>query len=277
MRVDDGIILLAGKGTRMFPASMYCPKEFLPLIETPVMHHLVWEIIRAGVKRIHLVTSKEKLPFVKRMIDGDIKIAELKAELNPFSYKPIPDDVEIIVHIQHEPLGVGEAISIGCKSISGPFLVILGDNVLMNNSQTSIICGPSNASNASSILVEKYSKIHTPCVGVIKMPDIEISKYGVIEVEKGLLKNVIEKPMLHNAPSNLVLCGRYLFPSGSYEIIQKIRNSDNDEELSINFIKYLIDKKSISVVELNDFYMCDSGDSISWLKSQEKVLSKRIN
>jgi len=276
MEVEDAIILLAGEGSRMFPASMYCPKEFLPLVDTPLMHHLVWEIIRAGIKRIHLVTSNEKLPFVEKMILGSKNMSLLRPELNPISYNPVPENVDVLVHIQNKSLGVGDAISIGCQSISGPFLVVLGDNALIKDAPEPQDFGPSNASNASSILVNDYIQKKIPCVGVMEMPDSEIHKYGVVDVKNDLLKSIIEKPTLAMAPSNLILCGRYLFPSGSYEILQKIKQAKNNEELSINFLKYLVNTTSVSVVELNDFYLCDSGNPLSWFKSQEKILLKRI-
>ena len=59
-KVEDAIVLAGGLGTRMLPASMYMPKETMPLMDTPLLNHLIWEAAKAGVSRIHLVISPEK-------------------------------------------------------------------------------------------------------------------------------------------------------------------------------------------------------------------------
>ena len=69
--VDDAIILAGGNGTRMLPASLYMPKETMPLVDTPILNHLIWEAARAGVKRIHLVLSQRKKEILDRFIGNE--------------------------------------------------------------------------------------------------------------------------------------------------------------------------------------------------------------
>ena len=59
-KVEEAIILAGGTGTRMLPASLYIPKETMPLVDTPIINHIIWEAARAGVSRVHLVLSNRK-------------------------------------------------------------------------------------------------------------------------------------------------------------------------------------------------------------------------
>ena len=70
-KVEDAIVLAGGLGTRMLPASMYMPKETMPLVDTPLLNHLIWEAAKAGVSRIHLVISPEKFKILEKFFDGD--------------------------------------------------------------------------------------------------------------------------------------------------------------------------------------------------------------
>ena len=60
VKVTDAVILAGGRGTRMLPASLYTPKEAMPLVDIPVINHLVWEACKAGVTRVHIVLSRGK-------------------------------------------------------------------------------------------------------------------------------------------------------------------------------------------------------------------------
>jgi UTP--glucose-1-phosphate uridylyltransferase len=274
MKVEDAIIILAGNGSRMLPASMYCPKEFLPLVNIPLIHHLVWEAVSSGIKRLHFVTSDEKLPFLNKMIEGEKNLLLLRPDLHPLHHKPILPEIEVKIHIQVKPKGVGDAISLGCKSIEGPFLVLLGDNALFNNKINFDQLGPHHPSDACSILIREYYSNNTPSIGVLKKPKSELYKYGVVELENNSIKNIIEKPPKSTAPSNLIICGRYLFPDGSYEILEKLRKNNDSEFLSIDFLNHLLEKNSLSAVEFKNFELFDSGNPISWFHDQQKLFSK---
>ena len=58
--VRDAIILAGGRGTRMLPASLFVPKEMMPMVDTPILNHLIWEAAKAGVEKIHIVVSEKK-------------------------------------------------------------------------------------------------------------------------------------------------------------------------------------------------------------------------
>ena len=80
--------------------------------------------------------------------------------------------------------------------------------------------------------------------------------------------NIVEKPSVEEAPSKYVLCGRYLLPENTGDILELFPKSEFGELQSIYFLNYLIGKNGLNSVKLDDWRMYDSGDPLTWLKSQ---------
>ena len=269
--MKDAIILAGGQGTRMLPATFYCPKEFLPLVDVPLIHHLVWESINAGIERIHLVVSPDKLPFAIRLKDGDVRLREKRPDLDFSHLCPISEEEELIIHLQERSLGVGNAISIACKDLDGPFLVLLGDNAIIDEDLYSYNAGPEQSSPASRLLVKRFEETGRACVGVIEVDSSELDKFGIISQKGNTMSGVVEKPEVEHAPSNLALCGRYLFLPGSFQILKEVSEGDDVELQSIRFLNQISSDSDIEVVNLSQFVWVDAGDPISWFEAQDKL------
>ena len=122
--INDAIILAGGSGTRMLPASLFVPKETLPLVDTPIINHLIWEVAKAGVSRIHLVLSQRKREMLNEFLEsGIVHGSEVRAELPRDSLRLGLEGVKITPHVQEKPGGVADAISTAISQIDGPFLV----------------------------------------------------------------------------------------------------------------------------------------------------------
>ena len=267
--VKDAIILAGGRGTRMLPASLYAPKETMPLVDTPILNHLVWEASRAGVSRIHLVVSKRK----KKMLDDFLETRtihdeDVRKDLPRESLMLGPHGVEIIPHVQFSAGGVADAISAAIEGVSGPFLVLLGDMLLMDCHAGPMHSGPENASSASMMLVSNFEETGLPSVGVFSVDKNEVSNYGVVEISQGKVIGIEEKPPIAEAKSNSVLCGRYLFPEDTSKILDNFPLSEFGEMQSIYLLNHLIENGGLNAVNLEGMQMYDSGDPVSWLKSQ---------
>ena len=271
--INEAVILAGGLGTRMMPANFYCPKEFLPLLGVPVIHHLVWEATTAGVNVIHIVVSPEKESFAERLVSGRAEIGKIITEMGEHHFSPIPSDVSCHIHIQEKPLGVGDAISIASKGISEPFLVMLGDNAMVGLDEFNDI-GPKSGCRASNTLVQRFEETGIPCVGAIFVDSSSVSKYGIIDMEDGSFAGVVEKPELGSQPSNLALCGRYIFPGDSAKLLERVRDEDRMELQSIDFLNLLAARDGIEVVELENIKWVDAGD-IESLRESENYLYKR--
>ena len=260
--VKHAILVAGGLGTRMLPASGAVAKEMLPLFDIPAMTHLALEAVQAGVENIHIITSPKK-DFNNYLEDKSWlleKRPDIKKELlNPFS------EIAVFVHTQEVPLGLGNAISQALDDINGPFLVLLGDNLLIDSHSN---CDDFVPSNASKKLVQAYQESNIPCVGLFEVNDEEVSNYGVVDLEGDLIRRIVEKPTKENAPTNNVLCGRYLFTEDTKELLERFSVEEYGELQSIEVQKHWMNETGLRGVTLDGFQWYDSGAPLPWLKAQ---------
>ena len=258
--VEDAVLVAGGIGSRMLPASAAIAKEALPLVDIPAITHLAREAVEAGAKRLHIITSPSK-DFTGLLKDNSwasAKRSDISKELlSPFA------EVEVQIHVQEIPRGFGDALTCALGSINGPFMVLLGDNILMDSYST---VSNYTASNASKILVDAYEKTSLPCVGLAAVEDPE--NYGVVSMDGQFVKEIVEKPNRANAPSNLVLCGRYLFTADTADLLSKYSFEEYGELQSIALQRHWMDNEGLVGVELEGFQWYDSGAPLPWLKSQ---------
>ena len=268
-RINDAIILAGGGGTRMLPASLYVPKETLPLVDTPIINHLIWEVAKAGVTRIHLVLSSRKKDILNEFRENEVVHGpEVRGDLPRESLKLGLEGVSIIPYIQENPGGVADAISTAIDQIDGAFLVLLGDMLLLDEHVGPRQSGPDFASSASSMLVSLFEETGLPNVGIFPVESIEIDKYGVVGLSDGMIVEIIEKPSIKEAPSEYILCGRYIMPRNTREILEQYPTAEFGELQSIKLLNHLAKNESLQAVKLDQMKMYDSGDPLSWLKSQ---------
>ena len=265
--VEDAVLVAGGIGSRMLPASAAIAKETLPLVDIPALTHLAREAVAAGAKRIHIISSptKDLNGVLKDNSWLNDKRPDLDAEiLSPFC------DVEVLVHVQKVANGFGDALSCALHAIKGPFMVLLGDNILLDTFSSGTGYIPSNASR---ILVEEYQRTNRPCVGLAAVSDPQ--NYGVVSMDGDYVREIIEKPDPENAPSNLVLCGRYIFTEDTSELLSKYSFEEYGELQSIAIQQHWMKHDGLVGVELADFQWYDSGSPLPWLKGQVDYALRR--
>ena len=260
--VQDALLVAGGLGTRMLPTSASVPKEALPLVDIPALVHLAREAVAAGAHRLHIISSPKK--DMKALLGDHAWLQEKRPDLDPQLLSPFAD-VEVFVHIQHEPLGLGNAIECALGEINGPFLVLLGDNILLDQHTSPNAFSPSKASKR---LVESFEKNGLPCVGLLAVRPDEVSNYGVVRQEGARILEICEKPLPEDAPSNLVLCGRYLFTSDAKSLLQHYDVETYGELQSIAIQQHWMKNDGLVGVELANFQWYDSGKPLPWLQAQ---------
>ena len=260
--VQDALLVAGGLGTRMLPTSASVPKEALPLVDVPALVHLAREAVAAGAQRLHIISSPRK--DMNALLGDHAWLQEKRPDLDPQLLSPF-SDVEVHIHIQHEPLGLGNAIESALGDIKGPFLVLLGDNILLDQHSSSQEFTPSNASKK---LVENFEKNGLPCVGLLAVQPEEVSNYGVVRQEGEKILEIIEKPTQEQAPSNLVLCGRYLFTSDAKNLLRHYDVDTYGELQSIALQQHWMKNDGLLGVELTNFQWYDSGKPLPWLQAQ---------
>ena len=195
---------------------------------------------------------------------------QVRIDLPRIALIPVVEGLQIIPHIQNNPGGVADAISVAIDSINGPFLVLLGDMVLLHDHLGPRYSGPEYASIASRELVHTFEKYGLPCVGVFPVDLEKISNYGVVRITDGKIDEIVEKPTLEEAPGNYVLCGRYVFPKNTKRIMEKYPATKFGELQSIEILNHIIQDPGLRAVKLDHMEMYDSGDPVAWLKSQNR-------
>ena len=260
--VQDALLVAGGLGTRMLPTSASVPKEALPLVDVPALVPLAREAVAAGAQRLHIISSPRK--DMNALLGDHAWLQEKRPDLDPQLLSPF-SDVEVHVHIQHEPLGLGNAIESALDDIEGPFLVLLGDNILIDQHSSPQAFTPSNASKK---LVENFEKNGLPCVGLLAVQPEEVSNYGVVRQEGEKILEICEKPTQEQAPSNLVLCGRYLFTSDAKNLLRHYDVEKYGELQSIALQQHWIKNDGLLGVELTNFQWYDSGKPLPWLQAQ---------
>ena len=206
-RIKKAVIPAAGLGTRFLPATKAQPKEMLPIVDKPTLQYIIEEAVESGVEEILIITGKNK----KSIEDHFDKSVELELELEKKGKIELLQKVQEISNMisiyyirQKEPNGLGDAIHCA-KSFIGnePFAVMLGDDIV--DSETPCL----------KQLIDIYDEYRTTVLGVQKVNEQDVDKYGIISakhIEDRVYKvrDLVEKPEIDEAPSNIAIVGRYI-------------------------------------------------------------------
>ena len=212
--IRKAVIPVAGLGTRFLPATKAQPKEMLPLVDKPVIQHVVEEAIRAGVEHLVLVTGRGK-----QAIENHFDVAyELEDTLRRRGKQSDLEQVQGITHLaqfayvrQGEPLGLGHAVLCARHAIGDePFALLLGDDVF------------DERESALESLITAFHATGKSVVGVQEVPLDQVSRYGIVNApsDHGAAWDVtaiVEKPDPSQAPSRWAVVGRYVLNPAIFE------------------------------------------------------------
>ena len=269
MSIDIAVVPVAGRGTRLLPLTKSQPKEMLPLGRKPTVHHVVEELVLAGMKRILFVTGPGKTA-IENHFDIDVELErnlresgqeDLLLELN-FQR----DDTEYFYTRQRRQLGLGHAI-LCAKPFVGdqPFAVALGDSIIGLNNQSRIM----------TRMVDEFERSGADAVIAFQeVPRSEVSQYGIAKPrgEPGdvfELDDLIEKPSIDTAPSNLAVAARYICRSSTLEMLSQTEPGKGGEIQLTDAFRLLL-KRSGRVLGVrlpNDENRYDVGNFESYFRA----------
>ena len=261
-QVRDAVIVAGGLGTRMFPVSAIQPKETLPLIDVPLLTHLVMEAKNAGATRLHIILSPRK--NLGGFLADRSDLASMRPELDETLFN-ITKDIEVFTHIQHEAKGIGNALQCALHAVEGPMLVLLGDNVLMDTHSPTTAFTPSTASKQ---LVEQFNQHGQATVGLMEVLEDQVSLYGIVSMTEDTITGMVEKPTLATAPSRMALCGRYVFPDTTEALLEEYSYERCGDLQTIALQEHWMNEGTLHGVLLDKMQWYDSGAPLSWLKAQ---------
>lgn len=216
-KVRKAIIPAAGLGTRFLPATKALAKEMLPIVDKPTIQFIIEEALESGIEEILIVTGRSK----RSIEDHFDSNPELEQNLEKKGKSELLDLVQqttgIRIHYvrQAYPKGLGDAV-LQAKAFVGsePFVVMLGDDLMFDEVPL------------TRQLIKNYEKNDSSVLAVMEVPETEVDKYGIIdpkaEVEKGLyqVSGFVEKPEIHEAPSNMAIIGRYLLTPEIFDLLE---------------------------------------------------------
>lgn len=217
MKVKKAIIPAAGLGTRFLPATKAQPKEMLPIMDKPTIQYIIEEAVEAGIQDIIIVTGRNK----RSIEDHFDRSIELELELERGAKLEMLDMVKEIsemanIHYirQKEPRGLGHAILAARHFIGDePFAVLLGDDVVVSKQP------------CLGQMLDVFREYQTSILGVQTVAREVVDKYGIIagkQVDDRVYKvtDMVEKPSLEEAPSNVAVLGRYIITPEIFRFLE---------------------------------------------------------
>jgi len=240
MAVELAVVPVAGRGTRLLPLTKSQPKEMLPVGRKPVVQYVVEELARCGVKRLLFVTGPGKTA-IENHFDVD---AELISNLRETGKEDLllelafeREDLEYFYTRQRRQLGLGHAV-LCARAVVGqqPFVVALGDSIIGLHAQSSVV----------ATMIEQFEAQRADAVIALEeVPPAEVVQYGIAKPRgkaDGVfpLDDLIEKPSVAQAPSNLAVAARYVFSPAIFEHLARTRPGQGNEIQLTDAIRALI-------------------------------------
>ena len=261
--VRKAIIPAAGLGTRFLPATKSQPKEMLPIVDKPTLQYIIEEAVNSGIEEILIITGRNK----KSIEDHFDRSVELELELEQKGktemlkmVREISNMVDIHFIRQKEPKGLGHAIYCA-KSFVGdePFAVLLGDDIVDNK----VPC--------LAQLIKAYNEYKTSILGVQEVPKENTDKYGILDVKYiedrvYKVKDMIEKPRIEEAPSNIAILGRYIITPAIFDILENQAPGKGGEIQLTDALKTLGDHEAIYAYNFEG-KRYDVGDKLGFLQA----------
>ena len=262
-RVRKALFPAAGLGTRFLPATKASPKEMLPLVDKPLIQYGVEEAVASGVEDVIIITGRGK-----RAIEDHFDISfELEYELREKRKYKLLKEVERVSNLvqfmyirQRNALGLGHAVLCAERAIDDePFVVILSDDVI------------DAVKPVTAQLLDIYYRYNAPVVAICEVDPNEVSNYGVIdgvEVEEGVyrIKDLVEKPPVGQAPSNLAIIGRYVLTPDVFGSLRETRPGKGGEIQLTDGLRDLMSKRDLYAYKF-DGVRYDAGDKLGFLKA----------
>jgi UTP--glucose-1-phosphate uridylyltransferase len=277
-KVRKAVFPAAGLGTRFLPATKAQPKEMLPLVDKPLIQYGVEEVIHSGITNITIITGRGKTA-IEDHFDVSFELEQLlesrgKKDLLS-AVRSISDMVDINYVRQKEALGLGHAV-LRAKEIIGPepFAVILSDDVI----DADIPC--------TRQLLDVYEYYGASVVALMEVAKENISAYGVVDAEPVThngarnqlfrIRNMVEKPPVNEAPSNLAIIGRYILTPEIFQCLEAIPPGAIGEIQLTDGLKHLLRNRPIYGLKFEGTRY-DAGDKLGFLKATVEFALKRYD
>ena len=273
MRVRKAVFPAAGLGTRFLPATKAQPKEMLPLVDKPVIQYGVEEAMASGCDQIIIITGRGK-QAIEDHFDVSYELEKMLEEKGKTELLKIVRQISDMIHIayvrQKEALGLGHAVLMARELVGNePFAVLLADDVIDANPP------------CLKQMIDVFNKTQCSVLATQMVEGKAISSYGVLDVKPVAgddrvfeIVNMVEKPKMEDAPSNLAILGRYILTPTVFETLAETKLGTGGELQLTDGMKLLLKREKMYAYRYEG-KRHDTGDKLGFLKATVEFALKR--
>lgn len=269
MQVKKAILPVAGFGTRLLPASKAIPKEMVTIVDRPAIDYVVQEAVRAGINTLVLVTHPAK-QAIENYFDRSAELEQLLIQKNKTALLDeirsiIPPHIKVVSARQAQPLGLGHAVLMAQPVIGNePFAVLLPD-VLVDG----------NDINNLGEMIQAFEQTGHSQIMVEAVAPQRVDQYGIVQLQEQTqqITALVEKPKIDEAPSNLAVVGRYVFPAKIFQYLSETQADRSGEIQLTDAMAKLLNEQPMQAFTLQGKTF-DCGNKIGYLQAVIHYASK---
>jgi len=275
MKVCKAVFPAAGLGTRFLPATKAQPKEMLPIVDKPIIQYGVEEALAAGCNQIIMVTGRGKTA-IEDHFDVSYELEKILEEKGKTELLKIVRQISDMIHVayvrQKEALGLGHAVLTALELVGNePFAVLLADDVI--DAEIPVL----------KQMMQVFEQVQSSVIATQIVEGEAISAYGVLDVKPAEghqggrlyeIMNMVEKPPLEEAPSNLAIIGRYILTPTIFDVLTKTPVGKGGE-LQLTDAMRLLLKQEKMYAYVYEGKRHDAGDKLGFLKATVEFALKR--
>jgi len=269
--IKKAVIPAAGFGTRFLPATKSQPKEMLPIVDTPVIQYVVEEAVESGITDILMIIGAGKRAIEEhfdRSFQLEVQLLEQGKKTELEKIRRISELADIHFVWQKELKGLGDAVYCARHHVDNePFVVLLGDTLI------------DSAKPAAKQLQEVFERYQAPVVLLEQVSREKVSRYGIVDAKQVdahvcQVKDIIEKPSLEKAPSNLAIAGRYVLTPDIFDYLSRTGPGLGGEIQLTDALRMMLKDRSMYGLYL-DGKRCDIGNKEGFIKTNIEFALKR--
>ena len=273
MRVRKAVFPAAGLGTRFLPATKAQPKEMLPIVDKPIIQYGVEEALAAGCDQIIIVTGRGK-SAIEDHFDVSYEREKMLEERKKTERLTIVRQISDMIHVayvrQKEAMGLGHAVLMARELVGNePFAVLLADDVIDANPP------------CLKQMIDQFDNTQSSIIATQQVDGPGISAYGVLDASPVSgndrlyqVRNMVEKPRLEEAPSNLAIIGRYILTPRIFEVLDRTPLGTGGELQLTDGMRLLLKEEKIYGYRYEG-KRHDAGDKLGFLKATVEFALKR--
>ena len=269
-KVRKAIIPAAGLGTRFLPATKAIAKEMLPIVDIPTIQYIIQEAVDSGIEEILIITGRNKRS-IEDHFDKSVELENQLKEQGKYDLLGLSEEIsQVDIHYirQKEAKGLGHAVLCAKQFVGNePFAVMLGDDIV----DAEVPC--------LRQLIDVYDDCQGTVLGVQEVAKDKVSSYGIVNPKK-VKENIwqavdlIEKPSVEEAPSQLAVLGRYILEPEIFALLEKTEPGRGNEIQLTDAICKLAHEKPVYAYNFSG-RRYDIGDKQGYLEATVEYALKR--